>query len=213
MADNPTAEILPPVTIGGVPDVMAPTKSIFIKYSPEVVDSIVQQFIAGVPLYKIAGQDGMPSYTTLLRWVQSREEFREALQAARIARALHFEDAALRSAGEPDSPLDKDDVPGQRLKFDAMKWAAEVNNPVVYGRKTIVEGNVDKPLVLVVKTGVPDPTGMQKPPELNIDGTVVLPPERKDEARNREVEDGVVTQDPVPPGGVQDPVRPGGEDC
>jgi len=50
--------------------------------------------------------------------------------------------------------LNKDDVPGEKLIFDKLKWLAEVDNPEKYGTKVKHEGGSIMPVQIVVDTGI-----------------------------------------------------------
>jgi transposase-like protein len=121
-------------------------------YSDEMKEKILNMYVEGMSLVKIAAEDGMPSYGTILRWVKDKDDFRKEFESARLARALHFEEKAIEAA---EDTTHKDDVPAQRLKFDAYKWGAEVNDASRYGKKTVVEGNASKPIVFQINTGIP----------------------------------------------------------
>lgn len=136
--------------------------------TPEIREAICDMYIAGKSLHAISAIEGMPSYGSILRWMKECEDFRKAIEAARLLRATHFEEMALEAAHEPN---DKDDVPAARLRYDANVWAAEVNNPQQYGKKTTVQGDASRPIVFQVSTGVPTKSD-EKTIELNPDGTI-----------------------------------------
>lgn len=143
------------------------TKTAAQYYTPELADKILGWYIEGNTMAAIARKSEMPAYSTLINWARTHDEFRRKLQAAREVRALHFEDAALEAGTERPS---KDDVPGARLAFDAYKWAAEVNDPSRYGKKTTISGDSEKPLTFIIHTGFPELTPEQRSPKLGVDG-------------------------------------------
>lgn len=124
-------------------------------YKPELAEKILNLYISGMSLNTISKQPEMPCYATLLRWIQNRSDFREEFEAARKARAVHLEEMALRAAEEAEQLDGKDRAALGRLKFDAYKWGAEVNDSQRFGKKTTVEGNPDRPITFTVVTGVP----------------------------------------------------------
>lgn len=128
-----------------------------VAYSDELAARVCDLYIAGNSLRKISKLEGMPSYAALLRWAKERKEFREQLVASRAVRALHFEDTALAAADEVLDMDDKDRAAVARLRFDAFKWGAEVNDPAQYGKKTTISGDASKPIVFQIVTGVPAP--------------------------------------------------------
>lgn len=122
-------------------------------YSLEVAHAITDKYIEGSSISKICQEPGMPSYGTVMRWLKTKDEFRELMDASRELRAYHMEEAALEAA---DAPMDKDEVPQARLRYDSRVWAASVHNPERYGRKTTISGDSKRPIVFNVSTGVPD---------------------------------------------------------
>jgi hypothetical protein len=168
-----TTDLAAPVTVpdklpADIPPVaLPPPVKALALYSEALKETILDHYIQGTSIRKIAALPGMPSYGTLLRWVQHHDGFRAALADAAKARALHFADEAL---DEAMGALGKDDAPAARLKFEALRWRAETEDPMKYGKRTTVAGDPDRPVVFVVRTGVPAPEEHQKPPELQADG-------------------------------------------
>lgn len=121
------------------------------EYSDDIAERITDYFISGHSFAKIAAMDGMPSQQMIYRWAKDKEEFREKLEAARAVRALALESKALEAAEEATT---KEGRPDSRLKFDAAVWAAEKNDPKVYGRQVKVEATL-APINFIVDTGVP----------------------------------------------------------
>lgn len=178
IAEEPLPEPLPegPVVVTERGTLVSPAapREVAVPYNAELAEQITDMYIAGQSLYKISTVSGMPSYTSLLRWFRDNADFRAMIEAGRQLRALHHEEEALRAAEEADH---KDDVPAARLKFDAHAWAAEVNDPARYGKKTTIGGDPSRPIVFKISTGVPEPTEARTI-ELNKDGTV------KDQAKD-----------------------------
>lgn len=139
--------------------------------SPEIEDTILERYEGGLSFSRIGAMEDMPTYQTILRRIRNNEEFRKKVEASRAVRALHFEEQALEVA---DPALSKDEVPAARLAFDANVWAAEVNDPTRYGKKTTIAGDRNNPIAFTILTGVPQPDDA-KAIELNADGTVKSP--------------------------------------
>lgn len=136
-------------------------------YTADLSKRITNLYSQGYSLEKICKQAEMPTFNTLFIWMREHKEFRDAINAVREVRALSFEDKAISTA-EDATGKDSD-----RLKFDAYKWGAEVNDPGRYGKRTVLEGNKDKPLTFIIATGFPEPKGYQKPPRLGEDGLII----------------------------------------
>ncbi len=64
------------------------------------------------------------------------DQFRKELEEARKARAEVWHEKIAESALQV---VEKDEVPGERLKFDKLKWLAEKDNPDRYGDKKTVD--------------------------------------------------------------------------
>lgn len=144
----------------------------YVHYSPDIAESIADYFTQGRSLSAIAKIDGMPSYGAIMRWYQTNKDFRKLIDDSRATRALFHEEEAI---GAVDTALDSDDkdrVALARLRFDTHTWAAGINDATRFGKKTTIEGNADKPITFVIKTGIPDPLPHQVQPELGADGMV-----------------------------------------
>lgn len=141
-------------------------------YSEVLAETLLELYVAGVPLPKIAEHRDMPCYTTMLRWLTDHPEFKRKFEAARLLRAIHFEQVALDAAC---SASDKEDVPAARLKFDAFKWGAEVNDAARYKKQVATEQTHRVQFTIV--TGVPDKEEALAAPEavatIEVKGTPV----------------------------------------
>lgn len=156
--DEELPSLDPKVVIGRqppLPDANIRTRDYNHLFTPELGNRILDHYIAGASLLKISQQEGMPSYTTLLRWVHEKKDYATLFESARRLRAIHMEEKALAVADEVLDTEDKDRAAVSRLRLDVYKWAAEVADSQRYGRKTTVEGNPDKPITFTIVTGVP----------------------------------------------------------
>ena len=78
------------------------------------------------------------------------KEFRERTDTALEERATALAEQVLE---EGRVHRHKDDVPGAKLKYDTLKWAAEVGDPKRYSKKS--EGATGGPAQILIITGVP----------------------------------------------------------
>jgi hypothetical protein len=122
--------------------------------SEEMIEEILDYYLAGMPLYKVATLPGMPSQGTIWRWLRDHPTFRERINACRRIRAMQHEEQAIAVAIDPG--LGKDDVPAARLAHDAHRWASEVNDPETYGKRTTIQGDASKPIVFKVVSHIPE---------------------------------------------------------
>ena len=162
-----------------------PSKTAAQHYSHDLAKRIVAFRAEGLTLYQISLQNEMPSHSTLIRWTKTHPEFSALLRAVRDSRALIFEDKVLETA---ENAQGKD---ADRIKLDAYKWAAEVNDPETYGKKVAHSGEVKGTVVLQVVTGFGPPNAWQTPPKLKADGTI--------DREEKEVESEVADARPISP--------------
>lgn len=159
-----------PVVVPDLVDTDLPggQRKTYIFYSPEIGSRILDLYMSGMSLAEIARQAGLPGYQTILKWSKDSSKFAAEFERARQARAIYFEDQVAQIA--TGAPASKDEVAGERLRFDALVKVAEWGDPNRFGKKVTVAGDQSRPIVFKVVTGVPD-NPYQQPPELNSDGT------------------------------------------
>ena len=121
-------------------------------YSEQTKDAVCILLAEGKTMTQIAKIEGFPPLYILYKWSKIHKDYREEVIEAKKMRADFYHDKVLQTAEETDSWK----VARQNaLKINAYKWAAEVNSPAVYGKKTTIQGNPDQPVEFVVRTGVP----------------------------------------------------------
>ena len=105
---------------------------------------------------------------TFIQWMIQYPQFESAVQEARKQRADSFRtiihDRIHEDVIDPETELPtgerrireigKDQVPGEKLLFEKLKWLAEVDNPEKYGTRVKHEGNMTMPVQIVVDTGI-----------------------------------------------------------
>ncbi len=94
---------------------------------------------------------------TLIKWMIAYPEFESAMKTAKEMRADTYKSKIVESLYDKEGKLvklDKDEVPGEKLNFEKLKWLAEIDNPDKYGSKIKHEGNVTMPVQIVVDTGI-----------------------------------------------------------
>lgn len=74
----------------------------------------------------------MPSWDTIIRWMQQHPSFQAQYAQARIVSAEALEAEALSAVRNADST---ESAACARVLLDAVKWAAGKRNPKVYGDK------------------------------------------------------------------------------
>lgn len=121
-------------------------------YSQEVADRICSGLAEGKSLRAVCREDGMPSHSTVLGWLEDEDKKAFAEQYAR-ARARQYalladEIMAIADDGTNDSWVDDDGqvrtnqdvIARSRLRVDTRKWMLSKMLPKVYGDKTVIEG-------------------------------------------------------------------------
>jgi hypothetical protein len=153
-------------------------------FKQEVADDICARLADGESLRAICSDEGMPTKTTVMRWLQDekRVAFRDQYMRAREMQADTLFEQILEIAddGRNDSytddegnvRTDHDVIARSRLRVDARKWMAGKLRPKVYGEKveTVVSGEMtvrnktemnDDELSAIAaggRTGTPDAT-------------------------------------------------------
>lgn len=123
------------------------------KYHPWIVDRFCQLVAEGKSITKICSLPDMPSYAVLCSWRRKYPEVERKISEARLDRTEWLRDQALDEALEVVDH--KFPTQAARLKFDALTWAAGVDNPK-YSPKAKVEASITAPVQIVIATGVPD---------------------------------------------------------
>lgn len=94
---------------------------------------------------------------TLVQWMIKYPEFDNAMKEAKKMRADTYRSKVQESLFDESGDLvylSKEDVPGQKLNFDKLKWLAEMDNPEKYGARIKHEGDVISPVQIVIDTGI-----------------------------------------------------------
>ena len=124
------------------------------KYTPELAEKIVEGISEGRSLRAICAQEGMPSTSTVLSWLEDadKKEFAEQYAHARAKAYKMLADEILEDA----SPKSEDSavlVARDRLLVDTKKWMLSKMLPKIYGDKVQAEvtGAEGGPLQITVQ--------------------------------------------------------------
>lgn len=110
-------------------------------YSDAIADAILTRLADGEPLTRICKEPDLPGLTTVYRWLESDDSFRDKYARAREEQADTLADEIVRIADEappPDGETGKIDsawVAWQRNRVEARKWTASKLKPKKYGDK------------------------------------------------------------------------------
>mgnify|MGYP000493984517 FL=1 len=113
-------------------------------YTPELFDRILGELVKGRSLNAICRDDeGTPDASVFYSWLRAHPELREAYEWARELQAHAIADLAVDMANRAPCAVGKDDVPGESLRFAAIKWASGVIAPKHYGAKSSQDVKVE----------------------------------------------------------------------
>lgn len=126
------------------------TESGNFRYSWQMGMLICNYVREGKSIAAIGRLNDMPAAALIYRWSAIRQDFREALDAAKTDRAEYYHDKVLEIT---EGITEKDDVPVAKVKIDTYKWAAEKGNPAKFGAKA--SNKIDAGAVtIIVNTGI-----------------------------------------------------------
>lgn len=120
------------------------------RWSPELLDTVIEYMQSGLPLAHIAEIKGMPSVDTMQRWIDAGDEF-----AVRIAHARDMGWDKRAADAVRDAKTAEDAAKG-RLAFDAERWLLAKMKPRTYGDKLAVGGADDLPAIKNEAIGLAD---------------------------------------------------------
>lgn len=126
------------------------------KYSEAHADSICEHIASGKSLVSwCQAEEGRPSYTSVMRWLEANEGFREKYARARTDQADFLAEQIIQIADdglndtyqdeEGNVRTNQDVIARSRLRVDARKWYASKLAPKKYGEKVAVGGADDLP--------------------------------------------------------------------
>ena len=131
-------------------------------YSKELAEIICEKIAtSNKGISTICSEEGMPSRTSVRRWIHDNEEFRDMYARAKEDQAdyladeiIQISDTELKTSsefigGEGSSTTISDNVQRSRLMIDSRKWLAMKLKPKSYGEKIDIEhtGNIIKVIV------------------------------------------------------------------
>ena len=98
-------------------------------FTAELAESICRELAEGRSLKQIQHDDGMPSMTTVMRWLEAKPEFRDQYARARERQAHHYAAEIVEIADTEEDPAKA------RVRIDARKWVASKLLPKAYGER------------------------------------------------------------------------------
>jgi hypothetical protein len=119
-------------------------------YSEEIAIAICAKITEGETMKAICSDDHFPPYYVINYWKGRYPEFRKMMEEAKRARAEIYHDEIVEVA----ETVDEDNSKSAKVKIDAYKHLAAVNNPEEYGPRTKISGDLNAPLSFVISTGI-----------------------------------------------------------
>ena len=124
-------------------------------YTEEIADRICERIATSSDgLHAICSEDGMPSPSTVFKWLTEQSTFSDRYARAREAQAELLADEIIEIADETsrDTKVDQDGntfansewINRSRLRVDARKWKASKLAPKKYGDKVDVTSGGEK---------------------------------------------------------------------
>ncbi len=104
------------------------------KYNDEMAEKICEKIANGRSLRSICAEDGMPTTSTVCKWLIENKEFSEQYARAREKQADYFAEEIIEIADSAEA--ESAAVSKAKLQIDARKWAASKIAPKKYGDKT-----------------------------------------------------------------------------
>lgn len=128
-----------------------------VEFSQEIFDAICEHIADGKSLRSICLKDGMPSKTSVMRWLMENEALRDQYTRARELQADAIVDETLDIADDATNDwmesrsedgsvgyrLNGEHIQRSKLRIDQRKWMAGKLRPKVYGDRVAIGGSAD----------------------------------------------------------------------
>lgn len=107
------------------------------KYNGDLIEDICEKIANGRSLRSICAEDGMPTMSTVCKWLIENKEFSEQYARAREKQADYFAEEIIEIADSAEA--ESAAVSKAKLQIDARKWAASKIAPKKYGDKQEID--------------------------------------------------------------------------
>lgn len=122
-------------------------------YTEAKAEEICAKLAEGLSLREICRAEDMPHVSTVFRWIEAYEDFRDRYARAREAQAHNMAEELMeiaddgsndwmerqRQDGSIETVLNSEHVQRSRLRVDSRKWLLSKMLPKVYGDKVTQE--------------------------------------------------------------------------
>jgi len=120
-------------------------------FDGRIARRIVEWIMKGKTVTEVSRMDGYPNPHIISYWGKDNSVFRKQLAAAKEVRAELLADEALETARALEH---KSMAQVVKVKCDVLKWRAERDSPAQFAPRKVIEGSEDKPIRIVVETGI-----------------------------------------------------------
>ena len=107
------------------------------KYNGAMIEDICEKIANGRSLRSICAENGMPTTSTVCKWLIENKEFSEQYTRARDKQADYFAEEIIEIADSAEA--ESAAVAKAKLQIDARKWAASKIAPKKYGDKQEID--------------------------------------------------------------------------
>lgn len=147
-------------------------------YTPELADKVCAQLALGESVRTVCAADGMPSMTTVFKWLREKEEFAKQYARAKEESADAMAEDILDIADDGTNDwMERTDSEGNntgwqingehiqrsRLRVESRKWLMSKMKPKKYGDKVTHANDPENPITVLLgqisgtTTGLPGP--------------------------------------------------------
>jgi hypothetical protein len=146
----------------------------YITYTDDLAEQICLRISQGESLLKICKSEDMPNYSSVMRWIQSKDDFRNNYARAKeiyedyifelireVAENQEIGETVKESvSGDHESTeiTRADMIAHRRLKIDSYKWMLGKMRPKKYGDKievdSTIKGTIDNKIEIVTKSDI-----------------------------------------------------------
>lgn len=105
------------------------------EYTEEIAERITDLLMDGRSMRKIGAMEGMPSRSTMLRWLANNPDFEAKCARARLIQADEMDDRILDAA----EACDEGNYQSTKVKISAYQWRAMKLAPKKYGDRVTQE--------------------------------------------------------------------------
>jgi hypothetical protein len=120
-------------------------------YNEMICDAICSLLVEGHTIHNISKKPGFPPMAVIRRWRLDNSEFEDKITLAKKDRAELFMEKVIEAAEGAET---RNDAPAAKVRVEAYKWAAAVDDKSVFGTSGGSGGHTAVTVNLLVDTGI-----------------------------------------------------------